>query len=198
MTTSNDPDAATPWSPESILAALADPSQGMRVKDQLRYEPSGDALVEALRRAATAHERRVLCDVLGDRHEKLAVAALVEQLDRDDVRSEAADALAKIGDPAAGGALAGCFARESDVGTRAMLAAALGAVGHRAAIPDLLRALEDASASVRGSAAWSLAHLKAREAAEPLQAALDREPPGYARTRLEEAAAALDPGEPEG
>lgn len=198
MTTSNDPDAATPWSPESILAALADSSQGMRVKDQLRYEPSGDALVEALRRAATDLHREILCDVLGDRHERMAVPALIEQLANDEVRSSAADALAKIKDPAAGGALAGCFARETVPGTRGMLAAALGAVGHRAAIPDLIRTLEDASPSVRGSAAWSLGHLKAREAAEPLQTALDREPPGYARTRMEEAAAALDRGEPEG
>jgi HEAT repeat protein len=175
------------WSASSILAALADVSTGIEVKDRLRYEPSGEALVEALRHASTDREREILCDVLGDRHEKLAINALVEQLANLEVRVSAADALAKIGEPAAGGMLATYFERETVAGTRAMLAAALGAVGYEAAIPALIRALEDRSPSMRGSAAWSLGRLRAQAALEVLKNALAAESSGYARQRLEEA-----------
>ena len=153
-TSSDDPGSATPWTAGSILAALADVSRGMEIKDRLRCEPSGEALVEALRATPNEREREILCDVLGDRHEALAVPALLDQLDSAELRSSAADALAKIGDPSAGGALATWFAREAVPGRRAMLAAALGAVGHRASVPALIQALQDESPSVRGSAAW--------------------------------------------
>ena len=68
-----------------------------------------------------------------------------------------------------------------------MLAAALGAVGYRPAIPLLVKALTNSDANWRGSAAWSLGALQAHEAVNALQSVLRFECHPYAMARMREA-----------
>lgn len=154
----------------------------------------GDALVEALRAAREEIPRAVLCDALGFRHEKSAVGDLIACLEDESprVRSSAADALAKIGDPAAGQALMARFELpDPDLGVRRMLLSALGAVGHRPAIPLLIRWLGNPDPSQRGAAAWSLGAMRAEEALTALEEALRVERIAYPRQRISEAIRAL-------
>ena len=157
----------------------------------------GEVLVEALRAAGGEHARAVLCDALGFRHQQGAVADLVACLEDESarVRSSAADALAKIGDPAAGGALMARFELpDPDLGVRRMLIAALGAVGHREAIPLLIRWLGNPDPSQRGAAAWSLAAMRAEEALTALEEALHVERVAYPKERITAAIRALRAG----
>lgn len=157
----------------------------------------GDALVEALRAAAGVIPRAVLCDALGFRHEKQAVGDLVACLEDESpgVRSSAADALAKIGDPAAGPALMARFELpDPDLGVRRMLLSALGAVGHREAIPLLIRWLGNPDPSQRGAAAWSLGAMRAEEALTALEEALEVERVAYPKERISAAIRALRAG----
>jgi HEAT repeat protein len=118
------------------------------------------------------------------------------------VRSEAGDAVGKIAlgarrrwgertlsmvDTAAvGEALLKRYIREQSQKWRnTWLPAALGAVGHRPAIPYLIEALKDDNPSIRGAAAWSLGILRAQEAIEPLRHALAIEKVhGYPRDNM--------------
>jgi HEAT repeat protein len=146
-------------------------------------------IIEAIRIPASAPVRAGLCDVLGFRHEPTAVPVLVEMLDDPDpgVRSAAADALAKIGNPEAGPALEDRFRTELSSEVRSMLAAALGAVGRTQAISLLIESLNDPWEVLRGCAAWSLGHLKALEAEDALTQAVKREQNAYSKTQLERA-----------
>jgi HEAT repeat protein len=161
---------------------------------RLREAPAGVPLVEALALAPDAHTRMLVCDVLGFRREAGAVEALVARLEDEsqNVRSSDADALAKIGDARAGAQI---FARaalpEPDAGTRRMLVAALGAVGHQPAIPLLVELLDATDPSLRGNAAWSLGALRAAEAASALREALARERSAFAADRMREALASM-------
>jgi HEAT repeat protein len=132
--------------------------------------------------------------VLGFRHEPSAVDALIDALSSSSrkVRSSAADALAKIADRRAGPALlARLELPDPDPGVRRMLAAAVGAVGHREAIPLLISLLSHPDASLRGSAAWSLGALRATEALPQLEAALREEKAPYPMQRMQEAITGL-------
>ena len=86
----------------------------------------------------------------------------------------------------------GFLKQEEDMGVRRMLAAALGAVSYRPAIPVLIQALNDADGSLRGSAAWSLGALRATEAVGTLRRVLKNETNSYATTRMKEALEAIN------
>lgn len=150
-------------------------------------------LIAALIEAQTPLTKQILCDILGERSDGVAVPALVGALEDESsgVRGSAADALAKIGDISAGGALNSHFASEKDSGVRQMLALALGSVGYKPATPLLLQVLDDSNGTLRGCAAWSLGALKAADAKDPLQAALARETDPYATRRMREALASI-------
>jgi HEAT repeat protein len=160
-------------------------------------EVPGALLVDALRAASGEHPRIVLCDALGFRHEQAAVADLIACLEDESarVRSSAADALAKIADPAAGERLMARFELpDPDLGVRRTLISALGAVGHRPAIPLLIRWLGNPDPSQRGAAAWSLGAMRAQEAMTALEEALRVERIPYPRERIGEALRALRRG----
>lgn len=176
---------------KQIIRLLEAPvGQGYLIMPRIRNEASNEQLIEALKISPEPDMRQTLCDLLGVRHALAALPALIKCLDDPsaDVRSSAADALAKIHNPSAGGALMRRFVKqEEDMGVRRMLAAALGAVSYRPAIPVLIAALNHSDGSLRGSAAWSLGALKATEAAEALQQAVSHETHSYAYTRMREA-----------
>jgi HEAT repeat protein len=178
--------------PNAILDEIA--AAPAAARDRLRTLDDGPVLVAALRLASTDLARQILCDVLGFRHEPSAVDALIDALSASShkVRSSAADALAKIADRHAGPALlARLELPEPDAGVRRMLAAAVGAVGHREAIPLLTSLLTDPDASLRGSSAWSLGALGATEALPHLEAAIRAEQAGYPAQRMQEAITTL-------
>lgn len=176
---------------EEVLERIARREPGLQ--PYLQELPSA-LVIEALRVASEEHARIVLCDALGFRHEGGAVAELVSCLDDESarVRSAAADALAKVRDPAAGPSLLVRFELpDPDLGVRRMLLAALGAVGHRPAIPLLIRWLGNPDPSQRGAAAWSLGAMRAREALAALEAALASERLPYPKERMTEAVRAI-------
>ena len=94
------------------------------------------------------------------------------------IRAEAADAIKEIaleiGDnalnsyherDAVGAFLLGRFVRsESEEGVRSTLALGLGALKYQKAVPALIEALSSPSSVVRGCVAWSLGHLRSKEA----------------------------------
>lgn len=179
---------------DDVLAMIARQEPGLQKR--LQAIP-GEVLIDALGAAEGEVARAVLCDALGFRRESAAVAALVACLadDSASVRSSAADALGKIGDPAAGDALLARFELpDPDLGVRRMLLAALGAVGHRPAIPLLIRWLGNPDPSQRGAAAWSLGALGAEEALTALEEALRVERVAYPKERITAAIRALRGG----
>lgn len=169
-------------------------STGSESTQWLRHEAEAEDLIQALQQAPTEHACIILCDVLGWRHEQEAVPTLINMLEHDSVkiRSAAADSLAKIGDPISGSALLHRLKLpEPNLKVQGMLLAALGAVHCRAAIPLLTTYLDSPEPGQRGSAAWSLGHLQARESLPQLEAALLNERIGYPRERITEAIAKI-------
>lgn len=147
-------------------------------------------IVKAVDESSNPTTVQILCDILGELHAREAAPKLMECLVHPSagVRSSAADALAKVGAEQAGAMLLERFSgAETEGSVVRMLATALGAVGYRPAIPQLVNALKSPDASLRGSAAWSLGALQAREAKEPLRLALEAEDNSYARARMKEA-----------
>lgn len=174
-----------------VLEMIAHQEPGLQKR--LEAVP-GDVLIEALGSANGEVPRAVLCDALGFRREKGAVDHLVACLEdaSPSVRSSAADALAKIRDPAAGEALMKRFEMpDPDLGVRRMLLSALGAVGHREAIPLLIQWLGNPDPSQRGAAAWSLGEMRAEEALTALEEALAVERIAYPKDRIAAAIRAL-------
>src|SRR5690242_505057 len=113
---------------QQILSELA--AHPGPTRDRLRTLDDGEAIIAALRAATTDDAREILCDVLGARHEKAAIDALIDCVAdaSPDVRSSAADALAAIGDRRAGPALlARLELPEPEDDVRRMIVAALGA-----------------------------------------------------------------------
>jgi HEAT repeat protein len=113
----------------------------------------------------------------------LAIPTLVEALQdlSSGVRSSALEALTKIGDPGTGEAIMAAFSKEEqDEGMQRAFLVAFGAVGYRPAIPLLIKALSDSIEATRQCAAWSLGELKASEAKDALQRALEQETDPYA------------------
>jgi HEAT repeat protein len=164
---------------QKIIQLLEAPTDDRRpISDWILSNAPVTELILALQGNSTPLVRQILCDMLGERHERAAVPILVDCLNdaSPDIRDSAADALAKIGDPSAGKALMECFAgAEREIGVRQMLALALGAVGHKPAIPLLIQALNEPNGTLRGCAAWSLGVLDAEEAKDALQRALKHE-----------------------
>lgn len=178
-------------SPEEICSRIA---EGMSATEWLRHEVEAETLLEALTDASAEHICIVLCDVLGWRHERIAVPHLITLLEHESskVRSAAADALAKIGDPSAGKALlARLELPDPNIGVRRMLLAALGAVKCREAIPLLIEYLQNPDPSQRGSASWSLGIMHVNEALPALQDALQYERSQYPKERMIEAIRAI-------
>lgn len=181
-----------------IIRLLEEPTKHRySIKKQITEEATGNEVVKALQQATNPLTREILCGIAGDRFDKAAVPILIQLL-RDPsvgVRAGAADALGKIGDPAAGPAIFERFAGAEQVeDVKELLASALGAVGYRPAIPLLIQTLEKDNEVLRGCAAWALGIMCATEAEEALYAILAREskPPGsYIRERLSESVEAL-------
>jgi HEAT repeat protein len=171
-----------------IIQLLESPSMTF-AQLHLRQQASVKELCRALELCSKAHTRQVLCDALGFRHAKTAVPLLVQCLEdsASGVRSSAADALGKIGDPRAGTALMHHFQQEIELPVRRTLACALGAVGCKPAIPLLIDCLRDSDTGMRGSAAWALGILRAVEALPTLQTVLTRETEAYPKARIHEA-----------
>ena len=164
-------------------------------KRQITQNAAISEIITALQIAEDAHTRQILCDILGELRTREAVSVLLMCLDDVDirVRSSAADSLAKIGDATAGPALFEHYLHiEKEPPVKRMLAAALGAVKYESAIPSLIRDLTDMDGSLRGTAAWSLGNLKAVEALQALNDALERETLSYARERMQEAVAIIE------
>ena len=179
------------YTPEDILVKIA---EGASAIDWLRHKVEAKTLLDALDAASTDLARIILCDVLGWRHEHCAVLRLIALLDHESskVRSAAADALAKIGDPRAGEALLRRLQLpDPNIGVRRMLLAALGAVNCHEAIPLLTQFLQNPDPSQRGSAAWSLGAMRAAEALPALEHALHYERSWYPKERMTEAIKAI-------
>lgn len=172
---------------DDVIRLLTVDSPEPRFPQKILSRVSPRVIIDATRSPDSAPVRSILCDVLGFRHEPSAVPVLIDMLEDPDpsVRSAAADALAKIRNPKSGRALEDQFRVELSSEVRSMLAAALGAVGHRHAIPLLIESLSDPWEALRGCAAWSLGHLKASTAAVPLAKALEIEQDAYAKKRME-------------
>ncbi len=160
-----------------ITRLLTQAADDRRPAIRLIMKAPASAVIKALRTANTSDVRHILCDVLGFRREARASRVLMEMLDDSapGVRAAAADALAKLRLSEAGRLLAQRLRSEPDAGVRSMYAAALGAVKHTAAIPLLIASLCDESSAVRSCAAWSLGHLRARDAEPALREGLQHE-----------------------
>lgn len=168
------------------------PKHGYLIKRQLQAHATVRTLVLSLQQCSHPRACRILCELLGQRRAKSAIPSLIACLTHTDaeVRYEAADALAKIRQPATGPVLTQHLSSESDVHVQAMLLLAIGAVGYRPAIPRLIDTLSAPEAQVRGSAAWSLGALRAWEACAALENALKYETEVFTRERIEHALAA--------
>ena len=93
-----------------------------------------------------------------------------------DVRQEAVDALAAIGEPAIGPLIA--VARDSDFGVRTWAAKALVAIG-KSAVEPMIAALQDSDAAARCSIITALGNMKDTRAVRPLIERLS-DPDSYA------------------
>jgi HEAT repeat protein len=173
-----------------IERVLESSIHGARKADQLKREASDQDLVAALQRVTDLNMWHVLHYVIGERKIQAALPVLLEHLTHPhaDIRDSAADALGKIGDPQAGDAL---FARftgaEPEPGVRPMLAAALGGVGYRPAIPALIATLQTPGSEatmLRRMAAEALRTLKAVEALPALEQAWAQERNAYTKDRM--------------
>lgn len=165
-------------------------------KQAVLDKASVPTLITALELSTDERPRHILAYTLGERHDASAVDALIRALDDPSpkVRYTAADALAKIGNIDAGPALLQHFSSDPDEEDNAMIAAALGAVGYRPAVPSLIRALHYQSGMVRGCAAWALGALGEKEALADIQECLRSEEDEYAAKRMQETLECLQRG----
>ena len=165
------------------------PKHGYMVKREIQRHTTVRTLIATLQQSTDSHASRILCELLGERRAKSALSALLACLTHHDsgVRYEAADALAKIREPATGPALFTHLTTEHETSVQAMLLLALGAVGYRTGIPYFVTALSASDASVRASAAWSLGALKASEAYQALESIQANETDTYARKQIADA-----------
>jgi HEAT repeat protein len=166
--------------PDDIIAKLEEATENRRplIRRLIADERDRNIVAALALRPTSRHTRQILCDILGFKKARGAVAVLVTNLhDTDDgVRCSAADALGKIRDPAAGQPLFEQYQQELPASVvRGMLLSAMGASYYRPATPTLIAALEDPDSAVRLCAAWGLGELDAQEAREPLERALAKE-----------------------
>ncbi|MDD5371050.1 MAG: HEAT repeat domain-containing protein [Anaerolineaceae bacterium] len=176
---------------DEINRQLEEPTDDRRpLKHQIKREAKIKDLIQALMISKSSLSRRILCDILGDRHAKSAIPILIKCLDDDDwkVRSDAAEALSKIGSSKAGESLLEHLKKDP----LPAYVFALGSVGYRDAIPFLESMLESDSNTIRGGAAWSLGVLRALEAKGVLLKALLNENDGWVLNHINNAINQLD------
>lgn len=133
-------------------------------KKRVAQEAPVAEIAKVLDAATDSGIRRLFCEILGKSCDGEAVPILIGCLSdpSQDVAHEAADALGRIGDPAAGPALMEHLIKVEQDGNRSSFDySALAAVGYRPAIPFLIRALNDPQPLMCEAAAWSLGILGA-------------------------------------
>src|SRR5262249_22744686 len=142
------------------------------IKGKILHQASIEQLIAAMSEPKTQLTYAILCELLGKRKDAQAVPVLLEALQDTDsaIRAEAAQALAKIESPLAGEALLAQYLTEVDQGAKEWEVIALGAVGYRPAIPQLIQALD--MEHLRRYAALALGELKAKGAKEAVQQAI--------------------------
>ena len=141
--------------------------------------------------------RNWMCYRVGKRELHAALPMLVHALNDPDlqVRSEAADAIARIGDPSTGHDLFKRYEVEDDPAVRSWLLLAMGPTRYAPALPVLIDALADTDQwQLRAFAASALGALGAKEALPALRQALAREADGYAKERMRWAIEELESG----
>jgi HEAT repeat protein len=162
--------------PNPLLAHLApETDEEWTAASKAITKATNRQLIEALVHSRSANIRWAICYRLGRRCVPEAVPALIECLnDPDpDICAEAAEALGNIGDARAGPALHARLADPTGC-DQLLLLFAVGSVGYRPAIPDLLHTLsEPGDLNLRAYAALSLASLGAVEALPLMQVALE-------------------------
>lgn len=187
-----------PDSPGALLTALADPDRRSLLAALERSAPIG-LIVGALDTSADPVITAALCDLAGRRADRAAVPPLLAQLDHPAaaVRSAAAEALGRIGDPSAGEAI---FTRwilpDPALTVRRTLVVTLGALRHTPALPMLMTYLGSPDPSMRGNTAWSLGSMGDPRAIPALEDALSRERQSFPRKRMRAALAALHAAQP--
>lgn len=152
-----------------VIAALDAPTEDRReVVRRLEAAAPATAMIGALTTADRPLTRQLAADILGRRAEPEAADALIAALRDQDagVRASAADALGKVmlahgptSAPGAGNALLVAYGAEDDAGVRHMLIAALGAAGHREAIPLVRAAAASDDRGLALAAKWALERL---------------------------------------
>jgi HEAT repeat protein len=154
----------------AVISALEDPADddARAVMARLEANAPPEALAGALATAARPLTRQLAADLLGRQARPEGAGAVLAALDDEDsgVRASAADALGKVllthgpqAVPDAGPALLRAWDVETDRGVRHMLAAALGAAGHREAIPLLRAAARSGDRGLEHTARWALERL---------------------------------------
>lgn len=172
--------------PEDIIKLLEAPTTDRRpIKHYLKRKAPIRILIEALKKSKMPRTKRILCDILGSRQAKSAIPILISCLNDHDweVRNDAAEALANIRSSKAGEALLQHLINDP----LPAYAGALGAIGYYPAIPFLIEALKNPIPRLRGTAAWSLGELKAKESFTQLELSLITETDAYAIDHMKEA-----------
>lgn len=178
---------------QEIIRLLEEPTNDRRpIKHKILDEAPIEELITAMHESKTVLTYKILCEILGKRKATQAVPSLIEALHNtnDGVRSEAAEALAHIESIEAGEDLLNQYLQEASEDTKEWEVIALGAVGYRPAIPHLIQALQ--VNRLRRYAALALGELKAQEAREAIQQAMDQEKDTYTITLMKQALKDLD------
>lgn len=152
--------------PSAVLRALA--ARAMELSGDDRFVP---VLLSSLNAEREIAVRRAIIHALALHNSSQVVMALLPMLNdkSQDIRAAAAYSLAEIGDPASP-SLSGLKdalidllrkrGKEEDAFARSQAARGLGKIGDRAAIDELLNALNrDKSPEVRRASAWSLGQI---------------------------------------
>lgn len=179
-----------PVNAHEIIHLLEEPTANRTPsKAKIMNDASIGEIIAALSQATQPLTKQILCEILGKRHAVQAIPDLLNALKDSSpgVRSEAADALAAIGNPEAGPALLESYKAEEDRDVRVMLAVALGAVHYAPAIPDLTQALDDPYDTLQVEAAWSLGELRAKSGKEGMQRVLLRQTSDYSKKLVQDA-----------
>jgi HEAT repeat protein len=182
---------------QSIIALLEkDEDSKIETKQRIAEEAPAKEMILALQQAKTDMTRRVLCELLGKRHERRAVPLLMDLLDdpSEKVSYEAADALGHIGDPQAGKALYDNYQKAPNMAHRQILACSLGSVKYTPATQKLIEALRDDNVVMRGCAAWALGRLGGDQALKALKELLQREQDSFVLSRLSPAIHLIESG----
>ncbi len=180
---------------QKIIHLLEEPTTNrLPNKEKIMKDASIEEIIAALRQATQPLTKQILCEMVGKRHAVQALPDLLNALkdSSSGVRSEAADALAAIGNAEAGPSLLESYKTEADRDVRVMLAVALGAVHYAPAIPNLIQALDDPYDTLQLEATWSLGELKAKSAKEGMQRVLSRQTSDYSKRLVQDAINKLD------